>query len=127
ALERLTGWARPIGAYGFLMLMAALAFFQFDRFSEGLRNQVGIGFAILACSIAGLVLSGRRNQAVRWIAYAMFSFEVLYLAFQTVGTMIGTAGFFLTAGILVLLLAAFVIRMERRLQPRNPEKEQVTS
>jgi uncharacterized membrane protein len=28
--------------------------------------------------------------------------------------MIGTSGFFLTAGVLVLLLAAFVRRMERR-------------
>ncbi len=48
------------------------------------------------------------------IAYAAFSIEVLYLAFETVGTMIGTSGFFLTAGILVLLLAAFVRRMESR-------------
>jgi uncharacterized membrane protein len=59
-------------------------------------------------------LCGRDNGGLRSIAYAAFSFQVLYLAFTTVGTMIGTSGFFLTAGVLVLLLAAFVRRMERR-------------
>ena len=53
------------------------------------------------------MLSGHRNLAVRWIAYTVFSLEVLYLAFETIGTMIGTASFFLSAGVLVLLLAAF--------------------
>jgi uncharacterized membrane protein len=122
-LERLTGWAEAIGAYGFIMLLLALIFFQFDEFSEGVANQVVIGFAILGCSIAGLALSGHRNLAVRWSAYTVFSLEVLYLAFETIGTMIGTASFFLSAGILVLLLAAFVIRMERRLQRKGPKSE----
>jgi len=122
-LERLTGWAEAIGAYGFIMLLLALIFFQFDEFSEGVADQVIIGFAILGCSIAGLALSGHRNLAVRWSAYTVFSLEVLYLAFETIGTMIGTAGFFLSAGVLVLLLAAFVIRMERRLQKKNPKSE----
>ncbi len=129
-LERITGWAEPLGAYGFFMLLVALLFFQFDIATNGIAddsipNQVLVGFAILGCSIAGLVLSGHRNLAVRWIAYTVFSLEVLYLAFETIGTMIGTASFFLSAGVLVLLLAAFVIRMERRLQKRNP-KRQVT-
>ncbi|MEK1888028.1 MAG: DUF2157 domain-containing protein [Phyllobacterium sp.] len=120
--QRLTGWSEAIGGYGFVMLNIALVF-QFDEFSEGVTNQVIIGFAILGCSIAGLALSGHRNLAVRWSAYTVFSLEVLYLAFQTIGTMIGTAGFFLSAGILVLLLAAFVVRMERRLQRKNPKRE----
>ncbi len=122
-VQEVTGWSEAIGAYGFVMLLLALIFFQFDEFSEGVTNQVIIGFAILGCSIAGLALSGYRNLTVRWVAYTVFSLEVLYLAFQTIGTMIGTAGFFLSAGILVLLLAAFVIRMERRLQKKNPKKE----
>jgi uncharacterized membrane protein len=105
-------------------VLVALLFFQFDIASseyadEAIPNQVLIGFAILGCSIAGLVLSGHRNLAVRWIAYTIFSLEVLYLAFETIGTMIGTASFFLSAGVLVLLLAAFVVRMERRLQKRQ--------
>jgi uncharacterized membrane protein len=130
-LERFTGWAEALGAYGFFTLLVALLFFQFDIATgsitdDSIPNQVLIGFAILGFSIAGLILSGHRNLAVRWVAYSVFSLEVLYLAFETIGTMIGTASFFLSAGVIVLLLAAFVIRMERRLQRRNP-KRQVTA
>lgn len=122
-LERLTGWSEALGAYGFTMLLLTLLLFQFELVSDGIGGQVIFGFAILGCTIAGLALSGHRNLAVRWIAYTVFSLEVLYLAFETIGTMIGTAGFFLSAGVLVLLLAAFVVRMERRLQRKHPKGE----
>lgn len=122
-LENLTGWSKAIGAYGFLMLLLALLYFQFDSFDDEGRDQIIIGFAILACSIAGLALSGHRNLPVRWMAYTVFCLEVLYLAFKTIGTLIGTAGFFLSVGVLVLLLAAFVVRMERRLQKKNPTRQ----
>lgn len=122
-LGRLTGWGKAIGAYGFLMLLLALCYFQFDRFDDEVSDQVIIGFGILACAIAGLVLSGYRNLAIRWMSYTVFSLEVLYLAFKTIGTLIGTASFFLSAGVLVLLLAAFVVRMEKRLQAKTAEAE----
>ncbi len=123
ALQRLTGWSKAIGAYGFLMLLLVLNYFQFDRYDSEVSDQVIIGFGILACAIAGLVLSGYRNLAVRWMSYSIFSLEVLYLAFKTIGTLIGTASFFLSAGVLVLLLAAFVVRMERRLQKKIAQAE----
>lgn len=122
-LQRLTGWSKAIGAYGFMMLILVLSYFQFDRFDSEVSDQVIIGFGILACAIAGLVLSGYRNLAVRWMSYTVFSLEVLYLAFKTIGTLIGTASFFLSAGVLVLLLAAFVVRMERRLQNKIAQAE----
>ncbi|EJN03426.1 DUF2157 domain-containing protein [Phyllobacterium sp. YR531] len=122
-LQRLIGWSKAIGAYGFLMLLLVVSYFQFERFDGEVQDQVIIGFGILACTIAGLVLSGYRNLAVRWMAYTVFSLEVLYLAFKTVGTLIGTASFFLCAGVLVLLLAAFVVRMERRLQKKIAQAE----
>jgi uncharacterized membrane protein len=122
-LDEATGWTEALGAYGFILLLLSLLFFQFDVTSDAIAAQVIIGFTILGCSIAGLVLSGHRNLAVRWAAYTAFSLEVLYLAFETIGTLIGTASFFLSAGVLVLLLAAFVVRMERRLQRKSPKSE----
>lgn len=118
-LDDLTGWSIGLGAYGFLAAHMVLMIFQFDDHGFGRTREVTIGFAILALAIAGLALSGHRNLAIRWSAYAIFCVEVLYLAFETIGTMIGTAGFFLTVGVLVLLLAVFVIRMERRLQKKS--------
>ncbi|MEP7455282.1 DUF2157 domain-containing protein [Phyllobacterium sp. SB3] len=123
-VERFSGWSKALAGYGFLMLIITLGLFQFDFFdnifsSTTKGNEVVSAVAILASAIGGLTLSGYRNLAVRWLSYTVFSLEVLYLAFKTIGTLIGTASFFLCAGVLVLLLAAFVVRMERRLQAKT--------
>ncbi|MFD1197407.1 DUF2157 domain-containing protein [Brucella gallinifaecis] len=119
ALQKLTRFAHPLASYGLLLALLALGILQVDQivspiFNEALTQDVIYGILVLALSIAALAICGRDNGSLRSIAYAAFSFEVLYLAFSTVGSMIGTSGFFLTAGVLVLLLAAFVRRMERR-------------
>lgn len=127
-LQRLTRFARPLAAYGLLLALLALAILQIDdMFSytvdqTGLKHDIFYGIVILVLSIAAIALCGRDNGSLRSIAYTAFSVEVLYLAFETVGTMIGTSGFFLTAGVLVLLLAAFVRRMERRFGSRKSEE-----
>ena len=119
-VQRCTRFAQPLAAYGLLTALLALAILQLDRMISYSGDTVGpdqdvlYGVLILALSIGAIALCGRHNGGLRSIAYAAFSIEVLYLAFETVGTMIGTSGFFLTAGILVLLLAAFVRRMENR-------------
>ncbi|WP_273725179.1 DUF2157 domain-containing protein [Brucella gallinifaecis] len=119
ALQRLTRFAHPLASYGLLLALMALGILQVDKmlstiFDKNITQDVVYGILILALSIGSLAVCGRDNGSLRSIAYAAFSFEVLYLAFSTVGSMIGTSGFFLTAGILVLLLATFVRRMESR-------------
>ncbi|MBB5701623.1 putative membrane protein [Ochrobactrum daejeonense] len=120
ALQRLTRFAHPLAAYGLLMALLALAILQLNQMfsysglAMSIEREAFYGILILALSIGAIAICGRNNGGLRSIAYAAFSIEVLYLAFQTVGSMIGTSGFFLTAGILVLLLAAFVRRMENR-------------
>lgn len=124
-LQRLTRFAEPLAASGLLAALAALAILQMDHMFSyqgqyaGLDRDVFYGILILALSIGALALCGRNNGSLRSIAYIAFSAEVLYLASATVGSMIGTSGFFLTAGILVLLLAAFVRRMESRFGNRR--------
>lgn len=118
-LQRLTRFAEPIAAYGLLAAVIALSILQVNHALlqlDWMKRDVFYSVLILGLSIGALTLCGRDNNGLRWIVYATFSVEVLYLAFVTVGTMIGTSGFFLTAGILVLLLAAFVTRMERRMK-----------
>jgi uncharacterized membrane protein len=51
---------------------------------------------------------------VRYLAYVVFAGEILYLAGETVGSIIGTSGFFLICGVLVAIAAWLVIRLERR-------------
>jgi len=119
AVQKLTRFAHPLASYGFLLALLALGILQIDQivspiFNEAVTQDVIYGILVLVLSIAALAICGRDNGSLRSIAYAAFSFEVLYLAFTTVGSMIGTSGFFLIAGVLVLLLATFVRRMENR-------------
>ncbi|YBV97590.1 DUF2157 domain-containing protein [Phyllobacteriaceae bacterium JZ32] len=118
---RIGGFGPALAAYGLAAGLLAFAVMQFEDIMRDTGGRVVFGIIILGLSIGALALSGRRNPSVRWIAYVAFSLEVLYLAFVTVGTLVGTSGFFLTAGILVLLLAAFVARMERRLHEKAPK------
>ncbi len=127
-LQKLTRFAHPLATYGLLLALLSLAILQFESFFSYAGASMSIGrdilysMLMLALSIGAIAICGRDNGGLRSIAYAAFSAQVLYLAFETVGTMIGTSGFFLTAGILVLLLAAFVRRMEGRFgRKRNLE------
>ncbi|RCS24111.1 DUF2157 domain-containing protein [Phyllobacterium salinisoli] len=119
--DRIGSFGPALAAYGLAATLLALSVMQFEDIVRDASGRVMFGILILGLSIGALALSGRRNRSVRWIAYVAFSLEVLYLAFVTVGTLVGTSGFFLTAGILLLLLAAFVARMERRLHEKNPK------
>ena len=51
---------------------------------------------------------------VRYLGYATFAVETLYLASETIGSIIGTSGFFLVAGLVVAMIAWAVIALERR-------------
>lgn len=119
-LQGLTRFAHPLAAYGLLLALLSLVRLQLDQMisysgvTTSLDRDISYSILILALAIGAIAVAGRNNGGLRLIAYAAFSVQVLYLAFETVGTMIGTSGFFLTAGILVLLLAAFVRRMENR-------------
>ncbi|WP_184805428.1 DUF2157 domain-containing protein [Rhizobium leucaenae] len=73
-----------------------------------------IAFVTLASAVVAITLSGRDNGAVRYLAYVVFAWEILYLANETVGSIIGTSGFFLICGVLFAIAAWLVIRLERR-------------
>ena len=50
----------------------------------------------------------------------------MYLAFVTVGSLIGTSAFFLFAGLIVLFIAFVVIRIEKRMKAnRRPWHERI--
>ena len=52
---------------------------------------------------------------MRWLAYLGFAVEISFVYIATVGTMLGTAGFFVLAAIGLGVLAFVIIRIERRL------------
>ncbi|MEI9901684.1 MAG: hypothetical protein WDN31_18005 [Hyphomicrobium sp.] len=53
-----------------------------------------------------------------WLGYAGFSIEVLGIYFKTVGTLLGSSLFFLSAGVLVILLSVVAYRLHARVKPQ---------
>jgi uncharacterized membrane protein len=61
------------------------------------------------------VLAGRQSRGLRWIAYLGFAFELCLIYAVTMETMLGTAGFFLLAALVLGILAFAIIRIEKRM------------
>jgi uncharacterized membrane protein len=80
-----------------------------------------LGLATLAAAVTAIALCGRDNGAVRYLAYAVFAAEMLYLASETIGSILGTSGFFFISGLLVAAVAWVVIRLERRFSGERRE------
>lgn len=109
-LARSAGAAPAFYAYLVLLLGLLVLHFEFDAVGERLF----VGIVTLSAALAGIAFSGKANGAVRYLGYAAFAAETLYLASQTIGSIIGTSGFFLVAGLVVALIAWAVIALERR-------------
>ncbi|WP_454745684.1 DUF2157 domain-containing protein [Ciceribacter selenitireducens] len=80
-----------------------------------------LGIATIALALAALALEGRDNGAVRFLAYAAFAGEVLYLSYVTIDSMLGTSAFFLLAGLVVAVLAGVVVKLEKVFARRAAE------
>lgn len=116
-VERVTRFAGPMLHYALLMSFFGFAILQIE---QGEAASLIMGILVIGLAIGALILKGRDHGKVRTLAYTAFAAETLYLAFVTVGTLIGTSAFFLFAGLVVLFIAFVVIRIEKRMKA-NPE------
>lgn len=109
-------YAFLVAAIGFFLIHAEISngSFENDLWGKNKLPLIIAAAATLASAVIAITLSGRDNGAVRYLAYFVFACEVLYLASETIGSIIGTAGFFLIAGLLVAVAAWLVIQLERR-------------
>ncbi|KPF41743.1 DUF2157 domain-containing protein [Rhizobium sp. G187] len=73
-----------------------------------------IAIAVLGLCLAAVIVEGRGNGAVRYLAYGVFAAEVLYLSYETIDSILGTSAFFLLAGLFVAVIAFIVVRLEKR-------------
>ncbi len=112
-LERLLSRAGPTPAFYTFCVVAIGLLMLHVEIVRGPRL-VALGLATLAIAVGAIAICGRDNAAVRYTAYAVFAGEILFLASETIGSIIGTSGFFLIAGLLVAVVAWLVIRLERR-------------
>lgn len=67
--------------------------------------------------VAALLLAGRDSTGMRWFAYVAFIFQLGFIYVVMLGSMMGTAGFFIVGGLVLSALAWLIARIERRLAP----------
>ncbi|QWW69297.1 DUF2157 domain-containing protein [Rhizobium sp. WYJ-E13] len=106
--------------YSFLVAIMGLFLLHMEM-DEGGR-MVLLGLLTLGAAVVAIVLHGRNNGAVRYLAYGAFAAEMLYLASVTVGTILGTSSLFLFSGLVVAAVAWVVIRLEKRFSAGRVEE-----
>jgi len=110
-------WGAAAIAYGMAVAFAGLFALQFIE-SPPLDSLILLAIITLALVLAGIWIGLRSsNGALLWLGYAGFSIEVLALYFKTVGTLLGSSLFFLSAGAIVILLAVAAYRLHARVHP----------
>ena len=119
ALARSAGAAPAFYSYLVLLLGLLVLHSEFG----GVADRLFVGVITLGAAITGIALSGKENGAVRYLGYATFAAEALYLASETIGSIIGTSGFFLVSGVVVALVAWAVITLEKRLSKAETKAE----
>ncbi len=117
--------SRPMACHGFAIAVVGLFALQFfdwtgTTYAQPWLAANGMPLALLAAATLALVLGGlwlgvqRHFPALTWLAYISFSVEIVALYFKTLGTLLDTSLFFLSAGVLVCVLAAIAWRLHQR-------------
>lgn len=106
----------PALAYGAAIAFAGLLALQFvEKSSLAQLIVLAIFTLVLVLGVIGMGLHWT-SPALLWLGYAGFSIEVLALYFKTVGTLLGSSLFFLSAGAIVIALAFAAYRLHARTQ-----------
>jgi uncharacterized membrane protein len=110
-------WGEAAIAYGTAIAFGGLFALQFIE-NPHLDNLILLAIVTLALVVGGIWIGLKNNNgSLLWLGYAGFSIEVLALYFKTVGTLLGSSLFFLSAGIIVILLAVAAYWLHSRVQP----------
>ncbi|RWD88661.1 DUF2157 domain-containing protein [Mesorhizobium sp.] len=117
-VDRIVQLGGRLPLHALIGFLAGLAMVQFELGDEASYNS---GFAIasataLAGIVAAIMLGGRESRGLRWVAYAGFAFELAIIYVVMLRSMLDTAGFFLSAAVLLGILAVVIIRVEKRMK-----------
>ena len=110
--SRYLGLGNDVPALTLIGLLTGLGIMQLDFYEE--PEFLFVSICAFVSIIAILMLSGRDNATLRWLAYAGFIFQLCFIYLVMMGTMLDTAAFFVFAGISLSVLAFIISRLERR-------------
>lgn len=118
--DRLSGMGGGLAVQGLLGFIAGMSIVQFDLYEGSYFLLVAI--VVFAAIVAALLAEGRENRALRWLAYAGFIYQLGFVYTMLLGSMLGTSGFFLAAGLSLALLAWLIGRIEKRIAAERPRR-----
>lgn len=77
---------------------------------------LGVWFVLALAGLIGLIVYALRadNRPVLWLSYTAFSIELVSIYFKTLGTLMNTSLFFLSAGLLVIGLSWIAWKLHNR-------------
>ena len=115
-VERIVQLGGRLPLHALIGFLTGMAMIQFTVADDGEANaNFAIASAIALAGIAAaIVLAGRESRGLRWVAYLGFAFELVIVYLVTMQTMLGTAGFFLVAAVILAVLAFVIVRIEKR-------------
>lgn len=107
----LLGYGLAVAFFG----LYCLQFFVGGTDADAASRLLPIAVFALGLAIAAVVWGLRtHNGGLVWIGYVAFSIEILGLYFKTIGSLLSTSAFFLSAALLVAVLAAVAYRLHAR-------------
>ena len=113
--------AQPLLCYGLVVAFAGVLALQFAS-DISITRLIVLAVATLVVLVGALAYGNHmEDRAVMWLAYVGFSIEIVTLYFKTIGTLLNTSLFFLSAGVLVSALAALAWYLHKRQLARNAE------
>lgn len=116
-VDRIVKLGGRLPLHALIGFLTGIAMIQIDLFDErGFVIAAAVALAVIALAI---VFGGRESRGLRWIAYLGFAFELCVVYWVMVGSMIGTAGFFLAAAVTLAIMAFAIIRIEKRMKARS--------
>lgn len=121
AVEALHKIGPALLGYGTIVAFFGLFSLQFFNSVPGYGAEpyatglVPIAIVTLLLSIAAVAWGLKTgNRSIVWIGYIVFSIEILGLYFKTIGSLLSTSAFFLSAAVLVAILAVVAYRLHAR-------------
>ena len=111
--ERMLGLGSALPVQALVGFLTGVGIMQVELIDE--QGFLAVSIVAFAGIIIVLLLAGRESRTLRWLAYAAFIFQICFIYLVMLGTMLGTAGFFVVGGLVLSALAFVITRLERRL------------
>ena len=128
AIAAIAGWARQMRSTQFYDIAFCLVFAATGALlltQQAQQIPFDTEFYALALSIWFIRMGWRQDIAtVTRLGYFAFALTMLLIYFRTAGTLLGTTGFYLTAGLLLVLGAIFFPRLLRLMPGRPPGSDE---